>query len=142
MKFWDTSAVVPLCLHEPATTTVRPLAAADADFVVWWSTRTECLSALARRRREGQIRPSTDEGARRVLHALAGVWTEVLPSETIRQRSERLLNVHALRAADAFQLAAALLWSRGRTADREFVCLDDRLRDAAAREGFRVLPAA
>lgn len=140
MKFWDTSAVVPLCLDEPASARVRPFAVSDADFVVWWSTRTECLSALSRRRREGQIRPSTDERARHVLRELAGVWTEVLPSEAVRQRSERLLNVHALRAADAFQLAAALLWSRGRTTGREFVSLDDRLRDAAAREGFRIVP--
>ena len=141
MKFWDTSAIVPLCVDEPATTTVGPLAASDGDLVVWWSTRTECLSALARRRRERQIRPATEERARRILSELFGAWTEVLPSETVRQRTERLLNVHALRAADAFQLAAALLWSRGRTTERDFVSLDDRLRDAAAREGFRILPA-
>jgi predicted nucleic acid-binding protein len=48
--------------------------------------------------------------------------------------------VHALRAADAFQLAAALLWSRGKTTGREFVSFDDRLREAAVREGFDMLP--
>lgn len=141
MKFWDTSAVVPLCVDEPATAGLRRVATSDPGFVVWWSTRTECLSALARRRRERQIKPATDERARRVLRELVGVWAEILPTETVRQRSERLLTVHALRAADAFQLAAALLWSRGRTSDQGFVCLDDRLREAAEREGFQVLPS-
>ena len=46
-----------------------------------------------------------------------------------------------LRAADAFQLAAALLWSRGETHDHEFLSFDEHLRDAAAREGFAILPA-
>ena len=141
MKFWDTSAIVPLCVDEPATGVLHRLATSDPDFVVWWSTRTECLSALARRRRERQIKPATDERARRILRELFGVWAEILPSETVRQRSERLLTVHALGAADAFQLAAALLWSRGRTSDQGFVCLDDRLREAAEREGFQVLPS-
>jgi len=108
--------------------------------VVWWATRTECLSALARRRRDRQLSAPVEQRARRVLVALAAEWSEVLPSETLRQRSERLLLVHALRAVDAFQLAAALLWSRGETAAHAVVSFDDRLREAARREGFEVLP--
>jgi predicted nucleic acid-binding protein len=140
VRFWDTSAVVPLCVNEPATVCVRQLAESDGALVVWWATRTECLSALARRRRERRIGPAVDRHARRVLHELAVAWSEVLPSEDLRVRAERLLAVHALRAADAFQLAAALLWSRGRTNGQGLVCLDDRLREAAEREGFTVLP--
>jgi len=60
----------------------------------------------------------------------------------VRARAARLLSLHPLRAADALQLAAALVWCRERTAEAPFVCLDDRLRLAAAREGFRVLPYA
>jgi uncharacterized protein len=66
---------------------------------------------------------------------------EVTPSEDVRERAERLLGVHALRAADALQLAAALIWARERPARLEFVCLDGRLRGIAWREGFAVLPA-
>jgi predicted nucleic acid-binding protein len=51
-----------------------------------------------------------------------------------------LLAVHALRAADAFQLAAALLWSRGDTGAHTVVSFDERLREAGRREGFQVLP--
>ncbi|MBI3456110.1 MAG: hypothetical protein HY002_10030 [Candidatus Rokubacteria bacterium] len=39
------------------------------------------------------------------------------------------------------QLAAALLWVRGHAAQDGFVCLDQRLREAARREGFAVLPS-
>jgi hypothetical protein len=58
----------------------------------------------------------------------------------VRQRAERLLAVHSLRASDAFQLAAALLWSRGDTTQHAFVSWGERLREAARREGFRVEP--
>jgi predicted nucleic acid-binding protein len=119
---------------------VRRLTDTDSSLVVWWATRTECISALARRRREGRLRAADEAQARRLLAALAATWSEVSPSERLRQRAERLLAVHAVRAADAFQLAAALLWARGETAGHAFVSFDDRLREAAGREGFHVLP--
>ena len=53
---------------------------------------------------------------------------------------ERLRGVHPLRAAAAFQLAAALLWSQGETRGHYFVSFDQRLREAAGKEGFSVLP--
>jgi hypothetical protein len=46
------------------------------------------------------------------------------------------------RAADTLQLAASLVWCRERPVGRSFVCLDARLREAAVREGFSVLPTA
>jgi hypothetical protein len=98
------------------------------------------LSALARRYREGVLQIHADQKAKTVLSALAREWSEVQPSELVRQRAERLLMVHSLSAADALQLAAALLWTEGATEGTEFVCLDQNLREAALREGFTVLP--
>jgi uncharacterized protein len=140
MRFWDSSAIIPLCLKEPTTEETKNLAKADGDIVVWWTTRVECMSALARRYREGALPSHAEQKAKTVLSALAGVWSEVQPSELVRQRAERLLMVHPLRAADALQLAAALLWAEGAAAGSEFVCLDQNLREAAIREGFTVLP--
>ena len=141
MKFWDTSAVVPLCVVEPATARVRVIAERDPSLVVWWATRTECLSGFARLRRERRLPNSTVTRAENAVMALAKEWSEILPGEGLRSRAERLLGVHPLRAADAFQLAAALVWSRGDTRMHTLVSLDDRLREAGEREGFRVLPA-
>jgi hypothetical protein len=112
----------------------------DSSLIVWWATRTECVSALARRRREGRLSPATERHGAEVLAALSEAWAEILPSDPVRSRAERLLGVHALRAADALQLAAALLWTQGETRGRELVSFDERMRDAAAREGFSVLP--
>ncbi len=53
----------------------------------------------------------------------------------------RLVAMHALRAADAMQLGAALVAVGDRPAGHTFVCTNRRLRDAGLREGFHVLPA-
>ena len=47
--------------------------------------------------------------------------------------------IHCGRA-DALQLAAAEVWAGQPSAGYTFVCLDHRLRDAASREGFEVMP--
>lgn len=141
MKFWDTSAVVPLCVIEPSTAAVKSILIRDPAIVVWWATRTECISALKRQTREGSLRIEEEQQARQVLGQLADVWTEVLPTETLRATAERLLAVHALRSGDAFQLAAALHWCQRHTMNRELVSFDTRLRDAAYKEGFMVVPA-
>ena len=140
MRFWDSSAVVTLCVAEPRSANARDLLEGDPALAVWWATRTECVSALTRRMREGDVAPAGYRAARRVLAVLAETWVELLPSEAIRATAERLLGVHALRAADAFQLGAALAWCGGRPAGHGIVTLDSRLRDAASREGFDVLP--
>jgi predicted nucleic acid-binding protein len=140
MRFWDSSALMPLCLTESSSEDIKRVAKSDGDIVVWWATRVECLSALARRRREGTLSSDADIKSKAVLSVMAAEWSEVLPSERIRQRAERLLLTHPLRAADAFQLAAALIWAEEAPQGLEVVCLDQNLREAALKEGFTLLP--
>ncbi len=141
MKFWDTSAVVPLCVIEPSSGTVRSILTRDPSMVVWWATRTECVSALMRQTRDGNLRIKDERQARQVLGQLADAWIEVQPSEFLRGTAERLLAVHALRAADAFQLAAALHWCQRQTTNKELVSFDIRMREAGHKEGFTLLPS-
>ena len=141
MKFRDTSAIVPLCVVEPASPAVKSILSTDPSIVVWWATRSECVSALMRQRREGGLSLQGERQARRLLRLLAGAWSEVRPSELLRSTAERLLAAHPLRAADAFQLAAALQWCQRRTADGELVTFDLRRREAAREEGFTILPS-
>ena len=139
MRFWDTSALVPLLLEQDATAGVQALLSEDPEIVAWWGTPVECASAAARLRREDLLTVA-DEG--RVLASLAvlrDAWLEVLPSEEVRDRASRLLRLHPLRAADALQLAAARTWA-GDTDGADFVTYDERLALAARLEGFRVLP--
>lgn len=112
----------------------------DQEVAVWWGTRTECISALARRVREGGLTLPDERAAHDVLRALTETLTEILPGDAVRNTAERLLAVHSIRASDAFQLAAALLWGQGGTMDRGFVTFDLRLRDAGYREGFHIFP--
>ena len=141
MIFWDSSAIVPLCVNEPSSATVRSILADDPVAVVWWTTRTECISAFARQIREGGITLAGERQARDVLHKFASTWLEIQPTNSLRAVAERLLGVHALRASDAFQLAAALQWCRGETSGMCLVCFDGRLRGVAHMEGFNVLPS-
>lgn len=141
MKFWDTSAILPLCLQEPMSGTVQAILRQDEQMVVWWSTVIECSSAFARLRREGRVDWGQEARLRQVLGLLATHWSEVLPGQLVREEAARLLLNHPLRAADAMQMAAAVVWADHRPCGQELICLDERLREAARREGFVILPA-
>lgn len=142
MKFWDASALIPLCLRQRETASLKKLVQTDEAIVTWWASPIECLSALARLRRENALTPDEEGQAQAVIRALVACWTEVEPSDAVREQAARVLRLHPLRAADSLQLAAAMVWCQGEPSHREFVCLDHRLRDAARREGFIVLPRA
>jgi aminopeptidase N len=53
--------------------------------------------------------------------------------------AQRLLRVHPLRAADSLQLAAALAIAGDDPSELGFVCLDQRLVEAARKEGLDVI---
>ena len=57
----------------------------------------------------------------------------------MRSRANALLARHALRAADAGQLGAALLVQEQIAGPLTFACGDQRLLSAADREGLRIL---
>jgi predicted nucleic acid-binding protein len=141
MKFWDASAIVPLCLDEPWTPLLTQVLAEDALMMVWWGSMVECWSAFARLRREGIFQTSDEEHARAILARFATVWTEILPTQAVWDHAARSLQWHPLRAADGLQLAAALVWGQGQPSGQPFVCLDHRLRAAAQREGFLLIPS-
>lgn len=141
MKFWDASAVAPLCVQEPRTTQLRALAREDSSLVVWWGTLIECGSAFARQRRGGGLSANGEEQALRALEALALEWTEVVPSLELRDQAMRLVRIHPVGAGDALQLAAAWIWADRNPRAHSLVSLDKRLREAARREGFTLVPA-
>ena len=139
MRFWDASAIVPLLVTEPVTGEVLALLDDDPDMLVWWGTPVECTAALARREREGALPALALSEATDRLRKLSTAWQEVLPADVVRSSAQRVLRLHPLRAADALQLAAAIVASEHDPASLPFVCLDERLGDAAAREGFPVV---
>lgn len=136
MRYWDSSALVPLILQQESSAKVRQWLKEDPVILVWWHTEIECASALARIERQSKDAVSTINKSWTKLHQLASLWQVIQPIASIKEQSIRLLRVHDLRAADAAQLAAAIVASEYRTSSLEFACLDDRLAKAAQKEGF------
>lgn len=139
MIFWDASAIVPLLVAEPTTRRLQLLAGRDPEILVWWGTEVECVSALARLERAAALDMKGIALASNRLIQLANSWHEIEPSEIVRENAVRFLRVHPLRAADALQLAAAFLASEHRPASLQVVTLDDRLAEAARKEGFALV---
>lgn len=138
MRFWDSSALVPLLAKEPRTREVQAALVRDGEVIVWWATRVECASAVARLEREGVLTASGMATCLQRLDEVAAAWAEVMPCDEIRETARRLLLTYPLRAADALQLGAAWLAAERRPASMTFATFDDRLRDAARREGFAI----
>ena len=108
--------------------------------VVWWGTPLEARGAFARLVREGQLTAEERVTAVKLLGQLRVAWDQILPTEKVRSLAEDLPDTHGVRAADAAQLAAALVWCRDRPKQRPLVCFDERLRTAATALGFSVRP--
>ena len=134
--------MVPLVALESESDGCRRFLAEDRDMVVWLLTPVEVISALTRRLRERTLRPSDFRKAKEQLVLLEQAWSEVVSVERARERARRLLESHPLRAADALQLAAALMVSEERPEELPFVTLDERLGQAAEKEGFTLLTTA
>jgi hypothetical protein len=138
MRYWDSSALVPLVATEAATARLDALLAADPVILTWWGSRLECASAIARRERAGELGGPLVHEALNALHYLRDSWQEIAPTPQVREQAERLVRVHPLRAADALQLAAGLVAADFRPGSLTFVTLDERLARTAQREGFAV----
>jgi predicted nucleic acid-binding protein len=140
MRFWDSSALVPLLVVQGGSARADAWLGEDADLAVWTLTAVELASALMRLAREGAIdEPAAHEAESRIDELLESCHT-IVDTELVKAQARRLLRVHALRAADALQLGAACEWAAGRPVGRVFHTLDGRLGLAARREGFRVIP--
>ena len=104
----------------------------DPEIALWTLTRVELASSIERRAREGALNRSERVKLLQRAERIANDAHEVVDVAAVRAR-------HALRAADAAQLAAALLIADPDPASLTMVVLDRRLADAAAREGLMVL---
>ena len=139
MRYWDSSSIVPLLVEEAGSEWAWSLIESDPEIVTWWATLVECTSAIARLERSGQIQGPEVGAVFTRLNGLADGWTEISPTDTVRERARRLLRVHPLRAGDALQLAAALSAAEGYPETLPFVSLDDRQVTAADREALSVV---
>ncbi len=139
VRFWDTSALVPLIIDEPITKAARDLVAHDENIVIWTMTSVELLSALGRLGRLSDGLQDVLPAMRAEALDLVGRCALVTDGDGVRRRAERLVGVHPLASADALQLAAALAASEDRPERLDLVTLDQQLARCARLEGFRVI---
>lgn len=108
MRFWDSSALVPLVVEQPGSVQAERWLVEDGDIVTWTLTSVEIASALRRLTREGALYEARALGAERIAEELLSRTHVVTDVERVKAIARRLLRVHDLRAADAMQLAATL----------------------------------
>ena len=135
IAFWDTSALVPLCVRQSTTANAIALYRTHGA-VVWWTTPVELASALARLVRMKRINATDCAKARKLADVLSDSWSVIQPTDVVRAKALRLVDQHDLRAADSLQLAASLEWCEDVPKGRLFLTADERLREAALQVGF------
>jgi predicted nucleic acid-binding protein len=140
VRFWDSSAVVPLLLGQDASPRAAAWLAGDAAMVLWTLTPVEVVSALRRLVREEALEEEVARLAELRMDELVRACHMIVDVDAVKSLATRLLRLHPLRAFDALQLAAALHWAEGRPPGRTLHTLDSRLALAAQREGFTVPP--
>jgi predicted nucleic acid-binding protein len=112
--FWDASALVPLCVHENSSRQAQSHLRQSMP-VVWWASPVEVHSAIARLHRLGKLKDVDKKGALSRLDILSRGWREILPSDTLRELSTRLVETYELRAADPAGRRVNLVSTTART---------------------------
>ena len=133
--FWDTSALVPLCVRQSNTPNALALHN-QYQAVVWWATPVEIASALARLLRIRSLSPRDWVKARDLASQLADTWSVIQPTDAVRSKAIQIVERYDLRAADSLQLAAALEWCQDNPQGRILLTADDKLLQASILAGF------
>jgi predicted nucleic acid-binding protein len=110
----------------------------DSRAALWTLTPVEITSALWRLVREDAMSESDARAAETRAQELADASYRIADVDSVKSLARRLLRVHSLRAADALQLGAAVVWAGGQPPGKTLLTLDARLAASARREGFDV----
>ncbi|HWX39859.1 MAG TPA: type II toxin-antitoxin system VapC family toxin [Blastocatellia bacterium] len=140
--FFDTSAIVPLCIVQETSQRARQLYRRFTKQVVAWTTLIEATGAIHRAIGSGGVTHANAKRGLDRLNQLEGRWTELAADAWVRDTALDLLRTHDLRAGDAIQLASALVWCKEKARHRSFVCFDRKLLAAAESAGFDVIADA
>lgn len=138
MSFWDSSALVPLCINEPRSILAGRIWKRFPEKIVWWETSVEISSALARLERENKISLSQRQKAEKRLETIEKIWKEIQPVARIKELARTFPALYALKAADSLQLAAAMVWCKEKPKNKNFISGDDKLLKAVEKVGFTI----
>lgn len=138
--YLDTSSLVKLYLDETDSEKVRE-AVAEAELVV--TSRIACPefhSALTRRRNSREISRKDYE---KLCKAFDSDWERISVLDFDERQAGQLVRKHGLRGADAIHLSSVLqLVGGNEKLDIAFSSCDRKLNEAAAAEGFPLVPTS
>ncbi len=138
--FWDASGLVLLCINQTDSSRSRKLARRFKRKIAWWGTSIEIESAFSRLLGEGKMSKEDLRKARAVWQKLERTLLIIQPDEVLREIAKSLPEKYGLRALDSLQLAAALRYCKEKSRDYVFICFDEKLAEAAEKDGFTIFP--
>lgn len=138
MPFFDTSALVPLCVNESTSSAAGRIWKSSSGQIIWCETPVELESAIARLLRTNRLDMVEFNRAKKRLGNLETKWEVIEHDHRIIQLARTFPLQYGLKAADSLQLAAALVWCNEHPKNRDFVSADAGLLKAAGSAGFTV----
>lgn len=139
VAFWDTSAILLLCfswIYTIQFDELRELQRKYPKIVVWSKTSDEIEICLANLERDRIL------SKKEVVEAKLA-WGEIIKSSQIVESVERVVTTpdtlserYGLRKSDSLQLAAAIASCQGIMLARPFITANEKLAEAAEKEGF------
>lgn len=138
IAFWDTSAIIPLCVRQDATFEARRVGRLFSRRIIWCGTAVEFHSSISRLKRTGEIEAKGCSLALKQWFRFQRLVHEVRAIDALVSLAVEMPERYGLRSLDAFQLASALIWCNERPRNRPFVCADRRLATAASDAGFEL----
>jgi uncharacterized protein with PIN domain len=135
----ESSAVLAWLLDEAAAPEVRELLSRAAVIVASDLTLIECDRVLQRAIALGELNAAEAADRHAYLTAAASQWQILHLAGEVVDRVRQPFPAEPIRTLDAIHLASALI-ARGALPGLRLLSLDDRVRAAARKLGFEVLP--
>jgi predicted nucleic acid-binding protein len=140
--YLDTSCMVKLYIQEPGTEEVQRAAELADEVATSIVAEAELRSALARRKREGQLTSSQLIALKQRFREAWADTVRIPLTDGLSALAGDLTEYHGLRGFDAIHLPSALSVMDDEDGETWFYSADVKLNSAAKREGLKkVFPA-
>ena len=139
MLYWDSSAIVASILNEKSGIKIDNFVRTILGNRIYTSiiTPLEIESAIQRRLREKSLSLKEADKGRITSTEFCKVAYLVISDHYVLDMALHLQKIYGLRPSDAIQLASARIGAEN-PPKVHFLCLDNKLNEAAKREGFEV----
>ncbi len=140
MIYWDSSALVASLVLEDATQKIsEALEELDEErSYTTMITPLEVESAIQRKLKERSLTPKQANEARKLTMDFRKNVFLMATDHNVLDMGLHLQKIYGLRPADAIQLASARIGTDN-PANVFFLCLDEKLNEAAKSEGFQTI---